>query len=58
MVGDVGGVVHTCVALKKSLLGLVEPKLGDELLFTVYDTSVQDVDRNTEMVAMGLSRKN
>ena len=47
------------VALKKSLVGLVESKSGDELIFTMYDTLVQDVDTvlNSEMVAMGLARK-
>merc|ERR1719341_1908600 len=45
-------------ALKKSLVGLVESKSGDELIFTMYDTSVQDVDTvlNQDMVVMGLAR--
>ena len=45
------------VALGKCLVGLVEDKLGEEVMFTMYDTSVQDVDTviNTEMVALRLS---
>merc|ERR1719186_1777419 len=47
------------VALGKSLVGLVEDQMGEELVFTMYDTSVQDVDTviNTEMVVLGLARK-
>ena len=45
------------VALGKCVVGLVEDKLGKEVMFTMYDTSVQDVDTviNTEMVALRLS---
>merc|ERR1719186_676542 len=45
------------VALGKGLVGLVEEKLGEEVVFTMYDTTVQDVDTviNTEMVALRLA---
>jgi len=47
---------HLC--LTKSLVGLVEQINGDELLLTLYDTSLPDVDTNVnkEMVDLGIAR--
>jgi len=47
------------IALNKSLVGLVEARFEVELVLTMYDTSVVDVDTvlNQEMVVMGLARK-
>ena len=47
------------VALNKSLVGLVEGRVEEELVFTMYDTSVEDVDIviNKEMLSMGLALK-
>ena len=47
------------IALNKSLVGLVEARFEVELVLTMYDTSVEDVDTvlNLEMVGMGLARK-
>merc|ERR1719233_1183840 len=47
------------VALNQSLVGLVEEKVGEELVFTLYDTSVEDVDVviNKEILSVGLALK-
>jgi len=47
------------VALNRSLVGLVEGKVGKVLEFTLYDTSVEDVDFviNKEMLSIGLASK-
>merc|ERR1712129_528769 len=47
------------IALNKSLVGLVKARFEVELVLTMYDTSVVDVDTvlNQEMLVMGLARK-
>jgi len=47
------------VALNRSLVGLVEGRVGEELVFTLYDTSVENVDVviNKEILSMGLASK-
>ena len=46
--------------LGNSLVGLVEDRTSEDVVFTVYDTSVNEVDIviNKEMVDLGLARKN
>ena len=45
--------------LGNSLVGLVEDRTSKDVVFIVYDTSVNDVDIviNKEMVGLGLARK-
>ena len=45
--------------LGNSLVGLVEDRTSEDVVFIVYDTSVNDVDIviNKEMVGLGLARK-
>ena len=47
------------VALNRSLVGLVEEKVGEELVFTIYDTSVEGVDVliNKDILSIGLALK-
>ena len=47
------------VALNKSLVGLMELKDPEEVTFTMYDTSSEDIDIiiNSEMLRMGLAMK-
>jgi len=47
------------VALNQSLVGLVEEKAGEELVFTIYDTSVEGVDVliNKDILSIGLALK-
>ena len=47
------------IALNKSLVELVEARFEVEIVLTMYDTSVVDVDTvlNQKMVVMGLARK-
>ena len=50
---------YSHVALNKSLVGLVEEKDPEEVTFTMYDTSLEDIDIiiNSEMLTMGLALK-
>ena len=47
------------VALNKSLVGMVEETDAEEVTFTMYDTSLEDIDIiiNSEMLTMGLAMK-